>query len=315
MDVREQITASIIAAMQEGAPPWRKGWVGVGRSYNAVTGRPYTGINQVVLGLRSMGDPRWLTFKQAQEAGYQVRRGAKGVMLVKAGVIERDKDSDKRTIQKQDHEPRSQDTVRHMFLKPFWVFNATQIDGMPELDTGHLPGRQIEPAAQVLRIIEGMKSEAGGGLQVLVGGKPCYLPSKDTILMPQVARFVSREDHDATLVHEAAHATGHEKRLARPHPDAVFGSPEYAREELVAELASAMICGQIGLELSPTTIQSHAAYLDSWLGALQKDRNEIFRAATQAQKVCDYMSQFLELEQGAPMQPAQATPADELLAA
>lgn len=133
----------------------------------------------------------------------------------------------------------------------------------------------------------GLKVNFGQGFQ------PAHYPCNDEVRIPPATEFVSLEDFHATLLHEAAgHATGHPKRLARLHMDARFGSPEYAREELRAELVSSMMQGVIGLPPGPTMIAQHSAYLGSWLQALKNDKTEIFRAAADAQKICDYVSKL-----------------------
>ena len=130
------------------------------------------------------------------------------------------------------------------------------------------------------------------GLKLNFGGnQPAYYLRTDEIRIPVAADFHSLEDFHGTLLHEAAHASGHPKRLARLHLDARFGSPEYAREELRAELASAMMSGLVGLPPGPSMIESHAAYLSHWLGVLRSDKGEIFKAAADAQKICNYLSE------------------------
>lgn len=115
------------------------------------------------------------------------------------------------------------------------------------------------------------------------------LPAHRRNPYPARIRFLSVEDFHATLLHEAIHGAGHPKRLARLHLDSRMGSVERAREELVAELGAALTLASIGLPPSPTCMESHAAYIASWLEVLRKDKQEIFRAAAQAQKACDYL--------------------------
>ena len=186
----------------------------------------------------------------------------------------------------EDQETVAEEGGKALVMKAYTVFNASQIDGMapmPERESG------VEPAEAVEAVIWGLQDT---GLKLNFGaGQPAYYPRNDEIRMPQARDFRSIEDFHATLLHEAAHGTGHPKRLARLHMDARFGSAEYAREELRAELASAIMTGVLGLPPGPTMIQQHAAYLSSWLEALRRDKNEIFRAAADAQKICDYLSE------------------------
>lgn len=287
MDIRQQITDSIVQAIEDGGiPPWRKGWVSGMPHFNASSGRGYHGINQVILGMQPYTDARWLTYVQAEHMGLQVRKGEKGTRIVKMVEVDRKR---AKAAAAQDGEILAEDDKRALVMKAYTVFNASQIDGvapMPERQT------DIQPAEAVEAIIFGLQEEAGGRLKLNFGGnQPAYYPRTDEIRIPPASQFLSVEDFHGTLLHEAAHATGHPKRLARLHMDARFGSAEYGREELVAELTAALTLASIGLPPSPTCMQSHAAYIASWLDVLRRDKQEIFRAAAQAQKACDYLQQ------------------------
>ena len=183
----------------------------------------------------------------------------------------------------------AEDEAKALVMKAYTVFHASQIDGMALMPTREC---DITCADAVEQIIFGLQ---GTGLKVNFGQgfQPAYYPRTDEVRIPPASEFSSLEDFHATLLHEAAgHATGHPKRLARLHMDARFGSPEYAREELRAELVSSMMQGVIGLPPAHTMIAQHAAYLASWLQALKHDKTEIFRAAADAQKICDYVSKL-----------------------
>lgn len=282
MDIRQQITDDIIKAMEAGTPPWRKGWTSGCLHFNASTGKPYSGINQVILGMQPYDDPRWLTYKQTEALGVQVRKGEHGTRIVKMVEVDRRKAE----AGGKDQETVAEEGGKALVMKAYTVFNASQIDGMapmPEREPG------AEPSEAVEAVVWGLQDT---GLKLNFGaGQPAYYPRTDEIRMPQARDFKSIEDFHATLLHEAAHGTGHPKRLARLHMDARFGSAEYSREELRAELASAIMTGVLGLPPGPTMIEQHAAYLSSWLEVLRHDKNEIFRAAADAQKICDYLSE------------------------
>lgn len=288
MDIRQQITDSIVLAIENGGiPPWRKGWVSGMPHFNASSGQGYHGINQLLLGMQPYTDARWLTYKQAEHMGLQVRKGEKGTRIVKMVEVDRNR---AKAAAAQDGEILAEDDKRALVMKAYTVFNASQIDGMAPM-----PERQtdIQPAEAVEAIIFGLQEEAGGRLKLNFGGnQPAYYPRTDEIRIPPASQFLSIEDFQGTLLHEAAHATGHPKRLARLHMDARFGSAEYGREELVAELTAAMTLATIGLPPSPTCMQSHTAYIASWLEVLRRDKQEIFRAAAQAQKACDYLQEM-----------------------
>lgn len=232
------------------------------------------------------GDVRWLTYKQAEHMGLQVRKGERSTHIVKMVEVNR-----RQAAQEAETggDVLAEDGTKALIMRAYTVFNASQIDGMAPM-----PARDcdITCADAVEQIIFGLQRT---GLKVNFGQgfQPAYYPRTDEVRIPPASQFSSLEDFHSTLLHEAAgHATGHPKRLARLHMDARFGSPEYAREELRAELVSSMMQGVIGLPPGPSMIAQHSAYLASWLQALKNDKTEIFRAAADAQKICDYVSKL-----------------------
>lgn len=284
MDIRQQITNDIINAIEAGTPPWRQGWTSGLPHFNASTGQSYQGINQLLLAMQPYSDPRWLTYKQAEYMGLQVPKGARGTRIVKLVEVDRRR---VKAAEAQGSEVLVAEEQKALMMKAYTVFNACQIEGMAPI-----PDRTTDvPTDEAVEaIIFGLQEEEGGRLKLNFGGnQPAYYPRTDEIRIPPASQFQSLEDFHATLLHEAAHATGHVKRLARPHMDARFGSTEYGREELVAELCAAFTLASIGLPPSPSCMASHAAYISCWLEILRRDKQEIFRAAAQAQKACDYL--------------------------
>ena len=288
MDIRQQITDDIIKALEAGPPPWRKSWSSGYLHCNASSGATYQGINQLILAMAAPanGDVRWLTYKQAEYMGLHVRKGERGTHIVKMVEVNRRQAIKEAAVA---GDLLAEDGAKGLIMRSYSVFNASQIDGMTPM-----PARQcdISCADAVEQIIVGLQ---GTGLKVNFGQgfQPAYYPRTDEVRIPPANEFFSLDDFNSTLLHEAAgHATGHPKRLARLHMDARFGSAEYAREELRAELVSSMMQGVIGLPPGPTMIAQHSAYLVSWLQVLKNDKNEIFRAAADAQKICDYVSKL-----------------------
>lgn len=284
MDIRQQITDDIIKAIEAGTPPWRKGWICGVPHFNASSGQTYKGINQVILGMQPHADPRWLTYKQAEYMGVQVRKGEKGTRIVKMVEVDRNEANDAAGA---EGEMLAEDGRKALIMRAYTVFNASQIDGMAPM-----PERQsdVQPAEAVEAIIFGLQDEAGGRLKLNFGGnQPAYYPRTDEIRIPPAAQFLSVEDFHSTLLHEAVHGTGHPKRLARLHLDSGLAAAQRAKEELVAELGAALTLASIGLPPSKSCMESHAAYIASWLEVLRRDKQEIFRAAAQAQKACDYL--------------------------
>lgn len=281
--VREEVTNKIIAAIEKGTPPWRKGWNAKEPYRNAKTGAVYKGVNQLLLAMSGYDDPRFLTLKQANDLGYKVKKGERGLPIVKLIEIARKfaKDSDTAEVLAADDQ-------KSLVLKSYVVFNARQIEGFADLPKSD---RHVQPIKAIEAIAQGMEST---GLTIKVyGDQPAYVPTLDTIKMPDIHRFENREFWGSTLLHELGHATGSAKRMNRPQCFARFGSELYAKEELRAELCSAMMMAELGvtegLDQSDKHLNSHAAYIASWIEILRKDKNEIFKAAADAQRMADYL--------------------------
>jgi len=287
--IREQITRRILTAMEAGVPPWRKGWEVSGTQINATTGKPYAGVNQVLLAMTAAsmpqgGDPRWLTLKQANAIGKRVRKGEHSTKIVRMVEVAKNKPEGEASSRT---EVLGEEDERRLVLKVYDVFHASQIDGMEPM--APRANKVIEPGPAVDALSEGMRQT---GLVILHGAQGAsYLPRIDTIRMPDKAMFHTSMDYASALLHEMSHASGHTSRLARLAPSGQFTDQERAREELRAELASAMLGGELGLPMSQQQIDSHAAYLSSWHDLLANDPNEIFRAAADAQRIADYLRQ------------------------
>ena len=279
-----EVTARIIAELEAGRFPWVQPWSSTtaapGLPCNAVTGRRYSGINILLLwgavierGHASQG---WLTFAQALDAGGCVRKGERGVTVVYA---------DRFTPENERERARSagDDPRTIPFLKRFTLFNIDQCDGLPErLDLSAPP----PPERETMRVAEALIKATGADFRI-GGAKAFYAPGADYIKVPPQPAFHHQIDYYRTALHELGHWTGHSSRLARDQSNA-FGSADYAREELCAELASAYLCAALGIV--PTV--RHADYLASWLEVLRADPRAIFRAASHASRAADYLLAF-----------------------
>lgn len=282
MGVREEITERIIKALESGVPPWRAGWSSGSLAFNGETGQTYQGVNQLLLGIAGNADPRWMTLKQANRKGLRIRKGEKATKIVRLVEVDRE------AAEKEEQaEGMAHDQHKMLVLRQYDVFNGSQIEGLEAL-----PARShaIEPVLAAEGVVDGLKAT---GLVVLHGGSTAsYSPKMDVIRMPEKADFHSTEDYYATLLHECSHSTANAKRMNRPMLSARFGSAEYAKEELRAEIASAMLSAELGIPLDQKQIESHAAYVASWIEALRNDKNEIFRAAGEAQRIADYLQEM-----------------------
>lgn len=286
-DVYQRITDQIVAELEKGVRPWAKPWNAehaAGRITRPLraSGIPYRGINVLMLWAAATAQgfnaPLWLTYKQAQELGGQVRKGEKGSLVVYANTI-------KRTEQ---DEATGEDLEREIpFMKGYTVFNAEQVDGLP----AHFYAVQ-EPALEPVARIERAEAffTATGAVIREGGDRAFYSMAEDRVQMPPFVAFKEPEAYYATLAHELTHWTKHEKRLARDFGRKRFGDEGYAMEELVAELGAAFVCAD--LALTPAPRAEHAAYIGSWLKALKDDKRAIFAAAAHAQRAADYLAKF-----------------------
>jgi antirestriction protein ArdC len=284
-DHYQEVTDRIIAALAAGTPPWRRPWDpdkagGPAMPRNAATGQRYRGINVLTLGMSglafSSGDPRWATYKQAEDRGWQVRRGERGT----TGYFF------KRLELRDDSRPEGdEDAVRRIpLLRAFTLFHASQIDGIPAYvphTIAEAPWRAPEAAEIIL---------ANSGAVIRTGGdRAFYSPATDHIQMPPQAAFATALGYCGVLIHEMSHWTGAPSRLNRGLRNS-FGSHDYAREELRAEIGQVMVCAELGI--ADVDFSNNAAYVASWLEKLRSDRKEIVRAAADAQRIADYLLAF-----------------------
>lgn len=274
MNMYEEVTASIVAELEKGAVPWIKPWkADSSANKNIVSGKPYRGINRLILGMRGMGagfsSPYWATFKQWQERGGCVRKGEKGTKIVFFSPVE------KITRNASGEE----ETESFAVLKSYFIFNACQVDG------AEVPAPVTERTEfQAHADSESLLVESGAAISY-GGDAAFYMPSADRIQLPNKASFASSANFYATAFHELTHWTGAKHRLDRDLSKGRFGNPDYAFEELVAELGAAFLCQEKGIAGD----LRHAGYIQSWLKALRDDSKAIFKAAALAEKASEFI--------------------------
>lgn len=278
----DEVTNRIISELEAGRFPWvqpwgRAGGTGPGLPRNATTGRTYSGVNILLLWGAAMehgfASQSWLTFRQALSKGGNVRKGERGTTVVFA-----DRFTPKGEAEKAAREGTEPGTVA--FLKRFTIFNLSQCEGLDAglaVEPAPLPEREIIPHAEAL--IEACRADFRIG-----GDKAFYVPSLDFIRVPPQTVFKEQINYYRTCFHELGHWSGAKHRLNR-NLSGGFGSKDYAREELVAEMTSAFICASLGI--IPTV--RHADYIAAWLDLLKADNRAIFRAASQASKAADFI--------------------------
>lgn len=283
-DLYQAVTDRIVQALEQGTVPWVRPWKaqpGDDRPRNAVTGRPYHGINHLLLWAtaieRGYQTDRWLTYRQAQEAGGHVRRGEKGTLVVFWKFVEREVlDEQGRPLLDEDGQPRRRVIP---FARGYTVFNVEQCEDLPE----RLLPREEPPTWSPFEAAEQVVAASGATIRHR-GSQAFYSPEGDFICMPPRGSFPTQDGYYATLMHELTHWTGHPRRLARKL-GRVHGDADYAFEELVAELGSAFICARLGI----TGELRHEGYIASWLEVLKQDKRAIFRAAARAREAAEYL--------------------------
>ena len=268
--VYEIVTEQVIQQLESGVAPWHKPWRTLPPA-NLVSKKPYRGINVFLLAFAGYGSQYWLTYRQTQTLGGNVRRGEHGTKI----VFWKCKTRETETADGEIEERRS------AFLRYYTVFNLEQTEGLKALLA--LPAAfPIEPAET---IVEGMPNPPAFEQD----SRAAYIPSKDTVTMPSRTAFETQAEYYSTLFHELTHSTGHSKRLRREGIEKIqpFGSEDYSKEELVAEMGSAMLCGFAGIDQA--TISNAAAYLQSWIKRLKADSRLVVSAARAAQEAADYI--------------------------
>jgi antirestriction protein ArdC len=268
----DRITDRIVALLEQGTVPWQKPWKArTGLPRNFVSKNPYRGINVFLLIASMYESPFWLTFRQVSQLGGSVRKGEKACPVVfwKQTTVE-----DKKTGEEK----------KKYLLRFYHVFNTTQCDGL-KLDSA-IAEVLLSPTSKPEDIVAGMPQPP-----ILKHGMThaYYSPREDCVGLPPRERFEKTEDYYSTVFHELVHSTGHEKRLNRATitEKAGFGSNPYCKEELIAEMGAAFLCGQA--EIGERTIDNSAAYLNGWLEQLRNDKTLIVQAAAQAQRAADFI--------------------------
>ena len=282
-DIYTRVTSQIVEALERGVRPWLKPWDvqhAAGRVSRPLrhSGEPYQGINILMLWAsaeeQGFACPYWLTFRQAKELGGFIRKGEKGSPVVYANTFTKTE-----TVENGE-EVESQIP----FLKAYTVFNADQVEGLPE----RFYQKAEKPTEEITRIEQAERFFAATEADIRTGGtRAFYAIGADYVRMPPLECFQDAESHAATLAHELTHWTRHPSRLDRDLGRKRWGDAGYAMEELVAELGAAFLCAD--LAITPEIREDHASYIGHWLEVLKQDKRAIFTAASLASRAASYL--------------------------
>lgn len=287
-DHAELVAKRLIEQLRNGTAPWQRPWE-PGKKHlphNPTTGKEYRGGNAVWLMMQGRDDPRWMTYRQTAAEGAQVRKGQKGVRLQYVITREKEKVLDKsgKPILGADGKPLTQTVeLDRPKVVGFSVFNAEQIEGLAPLERKE-PGHEWERQQRA----ESILARSGAVIEHRPGDRAYYSPREDKIVLPEREQFDQSDKYYATALHELGHWTGHESRLDRGLTEN-RDKESYAKEELRAEISSMMVGDRIGVGHDP---DQHAAYVQSWIKALEEDPREIFRAARDAERISEYVMAF-----------------------
>lgn len=281
-DLYAEVTRRIIESLDRGVRPWSCPWSRGATSGGLLprrhSGEPYRGVNVLLLWAAAMErgfkSSTWLTYRQADAMGGQVRKGERGTMVVYAGQFSPSKEC----AEAAEGDAPARRAVA--FLRSYTVFNSEQVDGLPAQAAPEVP-EAIQPGADAMALVERVGAAVRHG-----GDRAFYAPGSDVVQIPEASRFRDTAAYFGTLAHELVHWTGHPDRLARQFGQR-FGDQAYAMEELVAELVAAFVCAE--RQLSAELRDDHAAYLAEWLAVLKNDKRAIFTAAAQAQRAADLL--------------------------
>lgn len=279
-DLYQEVTDRIFATLRAGVIPWRRDWNATSDSPRNWDGRPYRGVNWLMLTTNPYAAPVYVTFNKARELGGQVRKGEKGHLVVFWKFF---RSSGKEATTADGGKPGAGKIIP--MLRHYYVFNVEQCDGLPALPA--VASRPFEPIAECERIVADMPARPS----IIEDGRGrCfYRKSDDSVHMTARTAFQSESGFYSTLFHELGHATGHTSRLDRATvmESSNFGTETYSREELVAELTAANLCAHTGI--SAPVVENQAAYIKGWLDVLQADNKALIWAAGKAARAADFI--------------------------
>lgn len=296
---QKQIIDMVMANLENGTGLWKQGWMS-NAPESAVTKKKYRGSNNMLLMLvammRGYDDNRWVTYKQMEENGWSFKTDENGKSLGKgAGVnVEfyslRDRETKKpfdRSVldgmTKEEQDTYMKDNV-YPLRRTYRVFNGSIIDGIPEKTS-----LNIDPLTRVERADNFLKNWSENEAKIIHGGNDAYYSiNADEIHLPKVSNFLSMQEYYSTALHEVGHSTGHKDRLNRDIANK-FGTPEYATEELRAEIASMFLGQEFGVTADENSVRNNSAYINTWKEKITENPNVLFTAIADADRIQRYV--------------------------
>lgn len=273
-DIYQAVTDRIIEQLDNGVIPWHKPWSGIASgAYNTVSNKTYSLLNQMLL----KHDGEYATYKQWSELGGQVRKDEESEIVVFWKMIPVEENVDGEIVKK---------TIP--YLKYINVFHVSQVDGVQPKDKKAVIHEPIKEAEKIIADYDARESIT---MEDVLGNNAYYAPLRDYLCVPTKEQYSDINKYYGTKFHEMVHSTGHKSRLNRFDNNtkiAPFGSEDYSKEELVAEIGSASLMSLIGIE-TEKTFKNNVAYIQSWLKVLKNDKRMIVSASSRAQKAVEYI--------------------------
>lgn len=282
-NVYQAVTDRIIAQLEKGVVPWHKPWSGVmGGAFNRVSKKPYSLLNQMLL----EHDGEYATFNQWKNLGGKIKKGAKSEIVVFWKIFDKEEEKD------------GEKEVKHVpCLRYFNVFHISQVEGVEPLNQKFV---EHEPIEEAEKIKTNYATREGLEIHEIVTDKAFYAPIEDYIQVPCRKQYQDVAEFYATLFHEMIHSTSHKNRLNRiegTNKIAAFGSKDYSKEELTAEIGSSFLMNYCGIE-NDNTFKNHTGYIQSWISVLKNDNKFIVSAASKAEKATKYVLNGKEQQKG-----------------
>lgn len=286
-DIQQEVTDQIVAALEAGCVPWVKPWsttpLGCGIDRSATSGKPYNGVNLILLWMardaNGWQSTQWITYNAARKAGGNVVKGEKGTGIVLWKPTDKTKNSAGELVK-----------GKGLFVTHYTVFNLDQCENLPAkftadatITTPDKPAHERLAACEELIAATGARIEHGGD-------RAFYRVMTDTIRVPELSAFTDAGSYYSTMFHELAHWTADTKRCDRDLRNR-FGSEAYAAEELIAEMGSAFLCAEMGIDGK----LQHTEYLANWLKVLKSDKRAIFTAASKAKQAVKFIQATHEI--------------------